>query len=145
MPDAPPEPCEPPQVTPQDPPVPSEFYVGWLLDPNDRAALLTRFPPRYTTVIAHHVTLKFGDRTASPSTETEGRIVGVADDGAGVEALIVAIAGTTDRPDGSTYHVTWSLGPGRRSRDSNDVIRDRGWTALTQPVTVRLQPHRFED
>ena len=33
----------------------------------------------------------------------------------------------TDRPDGSTYHITWSLGPGRKARESNDVLRDQGW------------------
>lgn len=131
-------------MTQQDTPNPPDGYVGWLLDPSDRQALLIRFPPHYAAVIAHHVTRTFGDRTASPPTETAGQIVGEADDGAGVHALIVAIAGTTDRPDGSTYHVTWSLGPGRRSRESNAVIRDRGWLALPQPVPVRLQPQRFE-
>ena len=30
-------------------------------------------------------------------------------------------------PDGSTYHITWSLGPGRKARESNDVLRDQGW------------------
>ncbi len=41
----------------------------------------------------------------------------------GVEAMVVAIDGTTDRPDGSTYHITWSLGDGRRARESNDVLQ----------------------
>ena len=67
-------------------------------------------------------------------------MVGEADDGAGVQALVVAIGGTTDRPDGSTYHITWSLGPGRAAKESDDVIRDRGWTALAQPVPIRLRP-----
>ena len=119
---------------------PRAFDVGWLLDPADRETLIARFPPRYPDVVAHHVTLKFGDHTAHPPTETEGQVVGEADDGAGVQALVVAIGGTTDRPDGSTYHITWSLGPGRAAKESNDVIRDRGWTALAQPVPIRLQP-----
>ncbi len=119
---------------------PRAFDVGWLLDPVDREALIARFPPRYPDVVAHHVTLKLGDHTARPPTETEGQVVGEADDGAGVQALVVAIGGTTDRPDGSTYHITWSLGPGRAAKESNDVIRDRGWTALAQPVPIRLQP-----
>ena len=40
---------------------PTAFYVGWLVDPEDRAALLDRFPPRYPLVVAHHVTQKFGE------------------------------------------------------------------------------------
>jgi hypothetical protein len=58
------------------------------------------------------------------------------DDGAGVhatrlaceQALMVEIGGANCRPDGSTYHVTWSLANGREAVESNDVLR-RGWTA----------------
>jgi hypothetical protein len=73
----------------------------------------------------------------------KGVVVGVADDGAGVQALVVEIGGTTRRPDGSTYHVTWSLGPGRDAVESNDVIRERGWTATGERRRVRLEPKVF--
>ena len=56
---------------------------------------------------------------------------------------MVSIAGTTDRPDGSTYHITWSLEKGRRAKESNDVIRDYGWQPIELPVPVMLQPARF--
>jgi len=85
---------------------PTAFYTGWLVDPEDREALLVRVPPRYPVVVAHHVTLKFGDRAATLPSETEGEIVGMADDGAGVQALVVRIGGTTGRPGGGTYHIT---------------------------------------
>jgi hypothetical protein len=42
--------------------------------------------------------------------------MGVADDGAGVQALVVEIAGTTRRPDGSALHIARSLGAGARRR-----------------------------
>jgi hypothetical protein len=119
---------------------PRRFYTGWLVDPADRETLIQRFPPRYAEVVAHHVTQKFGDVAADPPSATEGEIVGEADDGQGVQALVVSIGGTTDRPDGSTYHITWSLSPGREARESNDVIARRGWTALDRPVPVRLEP-----
>jgi hypothetical protein len=119
------------------------FYTGWLLDPADRAALLERFPPRYAQAVAHHVTLKFGDREARPPHEVAAEIVGVADDGRGVQAMVVRIDGTTDRPDGSTFHITWSLAPGREAKESNQVIARRGWTWLAQPVPVKLQPKPF--
>ncbi|RAK59109.1 hypothetical protein DJ021_04485 [Phenylobacterium hankyongense] len=123
---------------------PRSFYSGWLVDPADRARLLERFAPRYPLVVAHHVTQKFGDRAATPPTETAGEIVGEADDGAGVQALVVRIGGSTDRPDGSTYHITWSLGPGRSAKESNDVIAARGWTPLAEPAPVRLRPKPAE-
>jgi hypothetical protein len=119
------------------------FYTGWLVDPGDRERLLQQFPPRYEEVVAHHVTQKFGDHQATVPVETSGEIVGEADDGRGVQALVVRIGGTTDRPDGSTYHITWSLGPGRQAKESNDVIARRGWTWLPQPVEVRLEPRPF--
>ena len=122
---------------------PRRFYTGWLLDPRDRDALLARFPPRYPAVVAHHVTQKFGDATAPPPTATEGEVVGVADDGQGVQALVVRIAGSTDRPDGSTFHITWSLAVGREARESNHVIARRGWTWLPAPIPIRLEPRPF--
>ena len=43
------------------------------------------FPPAYSKVVAHHVTLRAGvPQDTSLPTETEGFVVGVADDGAGV-------------------------------------------------------------
>jgi hypothetical protein len=51
-----------------------------------------------------------------------------------------ASRGTTDRPDGSTYHITWSLSPGRRAKESNDVIAKLGWEPLELPMPVKLDP-----
>ena len=75
--------------------------------------------------------------------EDLGEIVGRADDGEGVEAMVVRIAGTTDRPDGSTYHITWSLADGRRAKESNDVIAACGWTEFDLAMLVKLLPARF--
>ena len=118
-------------------------FVGWALDRVEREVLLERFAPRYPNVVADHVTLKFGDRAAELPTETAGVIVGVADDGAGVQALVVLIGGTTDRPDGSTYHVTWSLAFGRRAKESNDVIARFGWRVLEEPAPLSLTPTAY--
>jgi hypothetical protein len=94
-------------------------------------------------VVAHHVTLKTDAEDEPLPPEVEARLVGRADDGKGVEALIVAIDGTTDRPDGSTYHITCSLGEGRRARESNDVLKERGWERLENAIPARLEPGRF--
>jgi hypothetical protein len=124
---------------------PTSFYVGWLVDPGEREGLLARFPPRYPIVVAHHVTFKFGDPGAALPVETSGEIVGEADDGRGVQALVVRIGETTARPDGGTYHITWSLAEGREARESNAVIAEHGWTPLAAaPVPVALHPQGFE-
>ena len=121
----------------------SKGYTGWALADAERRRLLERFPPAYPSVVAEHVTHSFGVGPGHPlPKETEGRVVGVADDGRGVQALVVEIAGGIRRPDGSVFHVTWSLGPGRRPRESNDVLAERGWTAV-EPVPLALEPRFF--
>jgi len=77
--------------------------TGWRLDPAERESLLRRFPPEWSDVIADHITLdtKAGPKAVLPQ-ETEAQIVGEINDGEGLQAMVVAIGSTTDRPDGST-------------------------------------------
>ncbi len=117
--------------------------TGWKLPEEDRAALLARFPPRYATTVAHHVTLRVGADASTPlPRDVTARIVGRADDGRSLECLVVELDGTTDRPDGSTYHITWSLGESRRARESNDVLRSSGWDHV-DAIPINLTPARF--
>lgn len=108
---------------------------GWKLPQSERHRLLTQFAPKYPKVIADHVTAG-NDRTPG---HTEGRVVGVADDGFGVQALVVEISGRTERPDASTYHITWSLETGREAVESNDVIRECGWWPVREEL-IQLEP-----
>lgn len=117
--------------------------IGWLLAENDRERLLEQFPPRYDEVVAHHVTLRPNAPKDPIPSEVKAQIVGRTDDEKGVEALVVTIDGETDRWDGSTYHITWSLGPGRKAVESNDVLKERGWQELDHPVPITLEPARF--
>lgn len=118
--------------------------IGWKLPRDERDRLLERFAPRYARLDADHVTLRGG---ASPRTPLPrkpiARVVGRADDGTSLECLVVELDGTTERPDGSTYHITWSLGPGRQARESNDVLRDLGWRPIDAPIPIELVPARF--
>lgn len=118
--------------------------IGWKLDRDQRVELLRQFPPTYPNAVADHVTLKSKAVGAASLPEPEtGHIVGKVDDGCGVEAMVVEIDGTVDRPDGSIYHITWSLAPGRHAVESNDALRDRQWVALDLPMPVTLIPARF--
>lgn len=115
--------------------------TGWEVNRHERDALLQRFPPAYPRVVADHVTLKFeAGEAPSPPWSAKAEIVGFADDGQGVQAAVVALDGSTDRPDGSTYHITWSLADGRQAKESNQVIASGGWTSLPAPVPVTLIP-----
>ena len=117
---------------------PTHLYTGWLVDPAERDGLLARLPTRYALTVAHHVTLKFGDSAGQPPRDTVGQIVGEADDGKGAQAMVVRIDGDTMRPDGGTFHITWSLAEGREARESNDVIARDGWRVFDAPIPVRL-------
>lgn len=112
--------------------------TGWLLDQHDRDTLLARFTPTWPDVIAQHVTLASNTTDPLPDA-TAGEIVGHVNDGEGLQALVVAIGGTTNRPGGGTYHITWSLDKAR-SREavqSNEVLAGRGWQAV-DPIPIRL-------
>jgi hypothetical protein len=118
--------------------------IGWKLPRDERARLLERFPPKYENVIADHVTLRSDATPQTPlPSDVDAAIVGRADDGRSLECLVAELDGTTDRPDGSTYHITWSLGPGRRAIESNEMLRDQRWEKLSDPIPIDLEPARF--
>jgi hypothetical protein len=115
--------------------------VGWQLSQTERRRLLERFEPAYAQTVADHVTLRYGTDGDTPLPKARsGEIVGEVDDGKGVQALIVRIAGRTDRGDGSHYHITWSLAAGREAKESNDVLRAVDWERVHPPLEIRLLP-----
>jgi len=117
--------------------------TGWKLAARDRERLLRQFPPKYDNVVADHVTLRVGAAPDAPlPPRPAARVVGRADDGDSLECLVVALDGTTHRPDGSTFHITWSLGPSRKARESNDVLREKRWQPV-EPIAIELEPARF--
>lgn len=119
--------------------------IGWKLDRQQRDELLRRFPPRYRDADADHVTLKTNAENEPLPDPVDAAIVGHADDGDSLEAMVVTIDGKTGRPDGSVFHITWSLdeAKGRRARESNDLLKTRDWEALEKLIPVKLEPARF--
>lgn len=112
--------------------------LGWKLDRTQRENLLAALPPRYERAIADHVTLSVAGKIP-PEAVHRAEIVGYVDDGEGVEAYIVSIDGTTGRPDGGTWHITWSLAEHRTAKESNSAIAALGWTEVS-PVPLQLTP-----
>jgi len=122
-----------------------QSVIGWKLDRGERDQLLRRFPPHYADVIADHVTLETNAESEALPGPVNAEIVGRADDGDSLECMVVAIDGATDRPDGSTFHITWSLDKahGREARQSNEVLKERGWTRFADPVPIKIEPARL--
>lgn len=119
--------------------------IGWKLDREQRWELLERFPPRYRDTIADHVTLQTNAEGQPLPDPVEGAIIGHADDGDSLEAMVVTIDGKTGRPDGSVFHITWSLdkSKGRQARESNFLLSSREWKAYDELIPVDLEPARF--
>jgi hypothetical protein len=121
-----------------------DAVIGWKLDRGQRADLLERLAPRYPNVVADHVTLAAnvaGDAPLPDSVAAEA--LGRIDDEHGVEALVVAIDGRTERPDGGTYHITWSLADGREAKESNDALAARPWQRFREAIPLTLEPARW--
>lgn len=119
-------------------------YSGYKLSERDRGILAKQFPPKYPKFVGHHVTTAFGTSDSDPLPPTADRyeIVGYTDSGDGLEALVVSIDGNTTRPDGSIYHITWSLDPAKYSpKNSNDLVKE-GFESIT-PIEVDLVPTFF--
>lgn len=116
------------------------MYTAWVLSETERTRLLALFPPRYPDVVAHHVTDRPGVRKDAPlPPEADLVVVGMADDGEKVQALVVEVNGSTAREAGGTYHLTWSLDreAGAKPVHSNDVLASQGYVAVSRaPFTA---------
>lgn len=120
-------------------------YSGYRLNDDSRSKLAGIFPPKYSEFIGHHITERFGIRKSEanlPDT-VDARVVGYAETD-GLEALVVEINGTTQRPDGSTYHITWSLDrtKGFKPVHSNNLLKN-GWQNM-DPINIHVTPQFFE-
>jgi hypothetical protein len=125
----------------------NSYFTGWTLDRAQREKLLREIPPAYRDVIADHVTLLGRAPASAPQPEpVEAEIIGAVDDGEGVQALIVEVNGSSKRPDGGTFHITWSLDRrrGRKPVQSNEVIARHPWTDVPRrslTMTPTKRPH----
>ena len=115
------------------------MYIALTIDERTRSELKRVFPPKYDDFIGHHVTLNSGVRknTLLPDHQYVVEVVGYADDGKGIEALVVSVDGKTQRPDGNTFHITWSLdrSKGYKPVSSNDLL-ERDYTSITPYIEV---------
>lgn len=110
-------------------PKPRSGYQAFEISPESRSKLAAQFPPKFAEFIGHHITYKFGVKSDLPLPEaTSIKVVGYACNDKGIEALVVEVDGSTVRPDGKTFHITWSLDreAGFKPVNSNDLVAG-GW------------------
>lgn len=102
------------------------MYTGYELSRESREKLARFFPPQYPDFIGHHITLEFGTKPGTPVPEAPQKVevVGYVDDGRGVEGFLVEVDGTSKRPTGGRFHITWSIdrSKGRKPFHTNDII-----------------------
>lgn len=108
----------------------NNMYTAYVLDDGTRDTLLAKYPPKYPDVIAHHITIQFpvpkGTEAPAPANV---RVIGYADSGDGLEALVCTVNGKSERPDGKRWHITWSLDPTKYSPvDSNKLLATNKFT-----------------
>lgn len=115
-----------------------ESYSAYVLDKKSRRELLTQFPPKFSEVRAHHITVKFGlDKNDKIPHPAKVEVVGYASDDS-LEALVVSVNGRTNRSDGGIYHITWSFQPGRKASQSNGVVSN-GYESIG-PIAIDTRP-----
>lgn len=120
-----------------------EMYTAYVLTDASREKLKEKFPPKYSKFIGHHVTVDFGVSADSPIPEDANvTVVGKKDSGDGLEALVVSVNNETERPDGSIYHITWSLDPEKYSpKDSNTMFKnDYNRYTISLPIQIETTP-----
>ena len=118
---------------------PRSGYQAFEVSGASRSHLASVFPPKFSEFIGHHITYRFGVKSDEPlSQATSFRVVGYACDDTGLEALVVEVDGSTVRPDGKTFHITWSLdrGAGFKPVMSNDLISKNGYEKISNPINI---------
>jgi hypothetical protein len=119
------------------------MYVGYQLTDRSVAKLMEIFPPSYSRVFGHHITTKFGttNKEDIPPYTEDVQVVGYADSGDGIEALVVSINDDTTKEDGNLFHITWSLDPEKyKPVDSNALVKNY---KKIDPISISVTPRMF--
>ncbi|MEI7465069.1 MAG: hypothetical protein WCJ87_06970 [Burkholderiales bacterium] len=117
---------------------PKDMYRAYPLTAADRASLLKQFPPRFSRVIADHISAE-GLRSMDKVREgaATGRVIGVAN-GDKYQALVVTINGRELTSDGTPFHVSWSVDASFSSGAIGSAIARDGFKRLAEPIVIDL-------
>lgn len=116
-------------------------YIAYNLTDKSRGEILANFPPKFSKVIAHHITLEFGveDSNPLPSIPQKAEVIGYACNDK-IECLVVRVDNQTRRnSDGKLLHITLSHSPEAKPVMSNELLMDVEYTAVT-PLPIEVVP-----
>ena len=117
-------------------------YSAYVIEDQSRLQLLEYFPPKFSDIIAHHVTFCFPDQEPPPKCN-EVTVVGYALSQK-LECVVVEVNGSVERPSGGFFHVTLSLdrSAGAKPVHSNRLLK-RGWETVGR-FTLRVRATLIE-
>jgi hypothetical protein len=116
-------------------------YLAFVLDAGAKQAIRDHFKPRFRRKVCHHITLQF-DLTDESfvvlSEEFNDATLSVVgyQAGNGVDCVACSVNGSVRRPDGSIFHVTYSLAPGHGAGESNELLKQQGYQSC---IPFRIQ------
>lgn len=121
-------------------------YTGYLISKLSRKQVRSMYPEKYNQFVGHHITHQFGvyENEAIMPEDSIVRLIGYADSRDGIECFVAEVNGTTVRPDGGTYHLTWSFDPqsGYKPKHSNDLLRRGEWENI-DPINIDTETQFF--
>lgn len=120
------------------------MYTGYEIEAGSRQKLATLFPPKYPNFMGHHITEAFGVKDGSvPEQPRRVLVVSHIDNGEDVEGFVVSIDGSSKRPDGGTYHLTWSLDRSNGAKPVHTNNHIDSAEPLKQPIEIDVSAKFF--
>jgi len=104
-------------------------YSAYVLTEDSRAYLLDKFKPKFSRILAHHVTVDLKGKEVPPPAKI--KIVGYACND-GIEAAVVSVNDSISRiylP--GIYHITISCEHPYKPKDSNELLKN-GFTPVDE-------------
>ena len=121
------------------------MYNGYEIERGSRNKLMALFPPKYPNVLGHHITEEFGVKNGEvPDQPKQVLIVGYIDNGEDVEGLLVSVDGTTDRPSGGKYHITWSIDRSKGAKPFHTNQYTDQAVKLPRPIEIDVDAKFFD-
>ena len=128
-------------------------YYSFVLDENERSKLLSLYPPKFSKVIANHVTMCMKQNVAAFDKYLDefydGVIIGMVTDGRSIEAMIVDMnfnGKISHQCDGRRLHCTWSLDPDEEWEETGKKVKPVNSNDLIKLYdAVKIGPIKFKN
>lgn len=121
------------------------MYTGYEIEKGSRNKLMVLYPPKYPHVLGHHITEQFGVKDGeAPKQPKQVLIIGYIDNGEDVEGFLVEVDGTTDRPSGGKYHITWSIDRSKGAKPVHTNQYTNEAKMLKRPIEIDVDAKFFE-